>query len=254
METSGGRISATVKCVTDPAVVSPADWILLCVKSQDTANAATWLENLCADGSRVAVLQNGVDQEERLRPYYRLGRVVPTVVYTNSKRIGPAHVRHMRPDCDLAVADEPDGHALAELFEGTDIRIQPEPDFVTSAWRKFLVNLAANPLTAIAGRGIGVLRQPDMEGLARELLREGVAVGRASGAKLDEGSSDGILRWLAGFPGDTGTSMLEDRQAARPLEHEAITGTAVRLGRQYKIPTPVNSVILALLRGLDPST
>ena len=254
METPGRRISATVQCVTDPAAVSPVDWIVFCVKSQDTASAALWLEKLCAEGSRIAVLQNGVDQEERLRPYSRLGRVVPTVVYTNSKRIGPGHVRHMRPNCDLAVADGPDGQALAQLFDGTDILIQPEADFVTSAWRKFLINLAANPLTAIAGRGIGVLRQSDMETLARELLREGVAVGRASGAKLDDGSSDGVLRWLAGFPADTGTSMLEDRQAGRPLEHQAITGTAVRLGRQYRIPTPVNSIILALLRGLDPTT
>jgi 2-dehydropantoate 2-reductase len=252
VESPAGPVTAAVTWLTDPGTAGIADWVLLCVKSQDTPNAAPWLAQLCTDDTCIAVLQNGVDQEERVRPFCARGRVIPTVVFTNSKRLGPGHVRHMRPEYDLGVPDSQDGREFAQLFEGSGIRVNPEADFTTAAWRKFLINVVANPLTAIAGRGIGILRQPDMESLARDLLREGVAVGKAAGARLDPGSPDEVLRWLAGFPAETGTSMWEDRQAGRSLEHEAITGTAVRLGREFKIPTPVNAVILALLRALDP--
>jgi 2-dehydropantoate 2-reductase len=244
VERAGSRVTARPTCITEPANAPPVDWVILCVKTQDTSAAMPWLERL---GGRVAILQNGVEQEARVQPH----PAVPTVVYTNSKRLGPAHVRHMRPEHDLSVPDSTDGRDLAALFEGTDIIVRPEADFITSAWHKFLINLVANPLTAITGRGIGVLRQPDMESLARDLLKECAAVGRAAGAKLSDNAPDEVLRWLAGFPADTGTSMLEDRQAGRPLECEAITGTAVRLGGQFGIPTPVNSVMLALLRAYD---
>ncbi len=46
-----------------------------------------------------------------------------------------------------------------------------------------------------------------------------------------------------------GSSMLYDRLAGRSTEHEALTGAVVRHGRRYGIPTPLNSAILALLRG-----
>lgn len=251
VEAPAGEITVPVNCVIDTQGLSPVDWILLALKSQDTASAAPWIEALCKPGTRLAVLQNGVDQENRVEPYRASAAVVPTVVFTNSKRLGRTRVLHRRPEFDLAVPDTPDGRALVDLYSDTDIRIQPETDFVTAAWRKFLINLVANPLTAVTGQGIGVLRQPDMEALARELLKESVLVARAAGAKLESDAADAVLQWLSGFPADLGTSMLEDRLANKPLEQEAITGTAVRLGRDYGIPTPVNSMLLAILRALD---
>ncbi len=248
VDSPGGEVSVSLPYLTDPAAAQSVDWVLLCLKSQDTAAALPWLERLCGGETGVAIVQNGVDHPTRLKGF----RAVPTVVYTNSKRLGPGHVRHLRPQDDLGVPNSADGRALAKLFGGTGIRVCVESDFTTASWRKFLINVIANPLTAIAGRGIGVLRQPDMEKLAREMLCEAIAVGREAGAKLDPEAADGVLRWLAGFPGDVGTSMLEDRQAGKPLELEAITGALVRLGQEHGVATPVNAVILALMRGLNP--
>jgi 2-dehydropantoate 2-reductase len=137
-----------------------------------------------------------------------------------------------------------------ELFQGTAIRIEEDPEFLTAAWRKFLINLAANPLTALVGRGIGALRGPEMENLALKLLEEAAAVGRAEGAKLGPGVAREVLDWMAGFPADMGTSMLEDRLAGRPLEYDVMTGTVVRLGVAHGIPMPVNETVLALLKGI----
>ena len=249
IDTADGSFSALVKCTTDPDRVEPADWVLLCTKAHATG-LEPWLERLCSRTTRVAVLQNGVDLVARIAPLCVAGRVMPTVVYANAKRLAEDRIRHMSPGRDLAVADDDDGRALAALFDGSAIKVTLETDFTTASWHKFLINIVSNPLTAIMGRGIGVMRQPDMEALAIAMMREAAAVGRKFGAKFEEDAPEKILRWMSNYPPDTGTSMLEDRQAGRPLEHEALTGTLVRLGRESGVPTPVNEVILALLRGI----
>ena len=245
-----GRVAGDLEWFTSPDAVPRADWIFLATKSQDTASAHQWFRSLVKPGTRIVVLQNGVDAVERLLSYRGIATVIPTVIYTNAKRLGPGHIRHMRPEYDLAVPCSLDAVKLIELFKDTAIRIEQEPEFLTAAWRKFLINLSANPLTAIVGRGIGAMRGPEMEQLALQLLDEAAAVGRAEGAKLSPQVGKEVLDWIAGFPADTGTSMLEDRLAGRPLEHDALTGTVLRLAAKHDIAMPVNRMIMALLLGM----
>ena len=228
-----------------------ADWILLAAKTHQTLAAALWFQRLVMAGTRIVALQNGVDAQSRLESLRLGATVIPTVVYTNSKRLGPGHVRHLRPEYDLAVPPSDDAKDLIGLFTGTAIRIEEEPEFLTAAWRKFLVNLAANPLTAIVGRGIGALRAREMEDLAVKLLEEAAAVGRAEGAQLGPGIAREVLDWMKTFPEDTGTSMLEDRLAGRELESDAMTGTVLRLGARHGIAMPVNEMVGALLAGIS---
>jgi 2-dehydropantoate 2-reductase len=55
---------------------------------------------------------------------------------------------------------------------------------------------------------------------------------------------------MSRYPGDTGTSMLQDRKDGKPMEIEALTGTLVRLGEELHIPTPLNRAVRALLMSI----
>lgn len=243
-----GRVEGEIESFQRPEEVPSADWIFLATKTHQTGSTSPWFERLLKEKSQVVVLQNGVDAETRVR--LLAAHVIPTVVYTNAKRLGPWHVRHMRPEYDLAVPPSDAAKELIELFRDTAIRIEEEPEFLTAEWRKFLVNLIANPLTALVGHGIGALRSMQMERLSRQLLEEAAAVGRAEGAKLPADIADEVLGWMKGFPADTGTSMLEDRVAGRELETDAMTGTALRLGAKHGIPMPMNEAVMALLSAI----
>jgi 2-dehydropantoate 2-reductase len=177
--------------------------------------------------------------------------VVPTIVYANAKKIQPHHIRHLCPDDDLIVPASDDGEALAGLFESSLLRVRTEADFITASWQKYLLNLVANPLTAITNRNLGVMRSGEMHQLALAMLREAAQVGRAMGAKLPEDAAERIMVWLSRYPPDTGTSMLQDRRDGRPLELEALTGTVIRLGAEMCIPTPLNCAVRALLASMD---
>ena len=73
---------------------------------------------------------------------------------------------------------------------------------------------------------------------------------------LDAHWAVNVRATLAAFErvdGANGTSMLFDRRAGRPLEHEALTGTLVAAARRHGVATPANDAVLALLEGLSPS-
>ncbi|HET6966595.1 MAG TPA: ketopantoate reductase C-terminal domain-containing protein [Acidimicrobiales bacterium] len=122
---------------------------------------------------------------------------------------------------------------------------------VTAAWQKLLGNLVANPITALTMRRIDVMSSPGIPDLARGLLEEAVAVGRASGASFDPSVVEAIVAGTAQYGPETGSSMLYDRLAGRHMEHQYLTGEVVRRGERLGIPVPLNGAVLALLEAID---
>ncbi len=255
VEQSGSAIEVPIKTLTDPADAQPRDWVLLCTKTYDTPSIAPWLRSLCGPHTRVAVLQNGIGHVDRLTPLAGDATIVPTIVYYNGERLAPDRVRFRRAgEHDFAVSDDPDGQAFAELLEGTRMRVLRSPDFITLAWRKLLINAVANPITALTLQRQAVFRREDVKTLCVAILDEAAAVGRADGARLAADEAGKILATLLTYPADAGTSMYFDRLGGRPLEVEALTGAIVAAGERHQVPTPLNLMLLTLLRATtDPA-
>ena len=126
-------------------------------------------------------------------------------------------------------------------------------DMVTAGWEKLLGNLVANPITSLTLRHMDVMTSPGIFDLARNILTEAVAVGKAEGAKLADNAIDVVLSRLGKYGPETGNSMLYDRLAGRPTEHQYLTGEVVRRAAKHGISVPVNAALLALLEALSPS-
>jgi 2-dehydropantoate 2-reductase len=253
LEQPAGTVEVPLAVLTDPAMVErPADWVLLCTKTHQTETAAPWLARLCAPGTRVAVLQNGIGQVERVAPLANGATVLPVIVYYNGERLAPDRVRlRQGAHSDFVVANDAEGRAFAELFANTPLRVQLGDDFVTLAWRKLLINAIASPITALTLQRQAVLRRADVQQLSLALLDEAITVGRAEGARLADDEAARTLETLFTFSGELGTSMYFDRLAGRPLEVEALTGAIVAAGERHGVATPLNGALLALLRAIN---
>jgi len=251
VERPGDVVQTPLRAITDPLQATPVDWVLLCTKVHDVPHAAPWLTRLCTPNTRVAVLQNGIGHVERLTPLVGGATIVPTIVYYNSERLAPDRVRFRPADHqEFAVRDDADGRAFAELLDGTAMRLLVSEDFLTLTWKKLLLNVIANPITALAMERMTVLRRDDVQALCLETLREAVAVGRAEGARLRDDDAAQALATILTYPAEAGTSMYFDRLAGRPLEIEALTGAVVAAGRKHDIPMPVNNTMFTLLRAV----
>jgi 2-dehydropantoate 2-reductase len=253
LEQPAGTVEVPLVALTDPAMVDrPADWVLLCTKTHQTEAAAPWLARLCAPGTRVAVLQNGIGHVERVAPLANGATVLPVIVYYNGERLAPDRVRlRQGSDRDLTVADDEAGRGFAQLFAGTPLRVALSDDFARLVWRKLLINAAANPITTLTLQRQVVLRRPDVQELCLRILDEAVAVARAEGVSFDADEPARAMETLFTFSGELGTSMYFDRLAGRPLEVEALTGAIVTAGERHGIATPLNGALLTLLRAIN---
>ena len=244
-----GRVSAALRPLLDPRQASPVDWVLFAVKSHQTVGAAPWLAPLVRPGTMVAILQNGVEHADRLAPFVDRSQLLPVIVQCPAVAVAPGRVVQRAP-AELVVAPSSAGHAFRALLADTAITVTIAEDFVSAAWRKLCSNAAAGAITALTGKPVNVTRRPDVAELARGLVEECMAVGRAEGARFPPDFVDTLLdAWRSAGP-DATTSMLQDRRAGRPLEYDARNAVVVRTGERHGIATPLSRAVVALLAAM----
>ncbi|WP_343646529.1 oxidoreductase [Enterobacter sp.] len=231
--------------LTDPAVITrPADLVFVAVKTTQNADSAGWLRALCDKNTVVCALQNGVEQKA-LEPWVNGAAVLPSVVWFPAQREADASV-WLRAEPRLTLPDVPQAQRVVDALRGTRCAVELSADFATVAWRKLLQNAVAG-LMVLANRRAGLFRREDISELALAYLREGLAVARAEGAKLNDGVAQEILTNFQRAPADLGTSILADRQADRPMEWDIRNGVIQRCGRAHGIAVPISDVVVPLL-------
>lgn len=250
LETSEGASSVAPKLLTAPNAGAPVDWVLVATKAYDVAGAAVWLESLIGPNAYLAVLQNGVEHVARFRPFIAEDRILPVIVDIPVERIAPQHFRQRRAGT-LAVPDGDPGRAFAALFAGTRIGAATTTDFCSAAWRKLAVN-CAGAVSALLLQPAAIVQEDGVAEIMRALIRECIAVGRAEGASLDDGLVEEIIEGYRNGPPDAVNSLHADRLSGRPLEIDARNGAVIRFGRRHRIPTPVNDIMVTLLKSASP--
>jgi 2-dehydropantoate 2-reductase len=246
IDTPQGPLTARPRVLVTPDEANVVDWALIATKAYDVTGAASWLRKLHGPGTRVAVLQNGVEHVERFAPYIPAEFIVPVVVDLPAERLAPGHIWQRR-DGHLTVPASANGSDFAGLFQATGLAVSTTPDFRSHAWRKLAVN-CAGAVSALTLRPAGIASSEPIGDIMRELVRECVAVGRAEGATLDDALVEEVLGGYRNGPPDAINSLHADRLAGRPMEIEARNGAIVRVGNRHGIATPVNQMIVALLR------
>lgn len=251
LESDGIDRVVEVALILDPSDprLQTVDVVWVAVKATDTAGTAPWLARLCGPGTLIASSQNGLDHESRLAPFVPVGRVVPALAYVAAERVSPGRVRFLAGD--RVIAPQGAVQLLAEAVGKGGLVVRGVSDMHTASWKKLLGNLVANPITALTLRRIGVMHEPGIADVARGLLNEAVQVGRAEGADLKDEDVELVLAGTSQYGERTGSSMLYDRLAGRPLEHNFLTGEVVTRGLQHGIPVPLSFAVLALLEAID---
>lgn len=246
-----GSLEATPAVILDRSEGRPSDWVLVATKAYDAESAATWFAAVVGEQTRVAVLQNGVEHVARFQGYVDAGRVVPVVVDLPATRAGAGRVvQHGRGR--LTVPLSVNGAAFAELFAHSGLDVVATEDFVTAAWEKLCVN-SVGALTAATLAPSLRPENPATEQLVRALVGETAAVARADGAAIDASVEERIIRGILTAPLGS-NSLAEDRRTGGRMEIDARNGAVVRIGERHGVPTPVNRVIVDLLRSVDRSS
>lgn len=171
--------------------------------------------------------------------------MLPGIVWYGAETQPEGWVR-LRTEARLVLPGGPAAAKIADLLNGAGCMVECDPDFVTAAWRKLLVNALAG-LMVLTGRRSGMFHRDDVAALSRRYVAECAAVARAEGAKLGDDVVDELVGMFRQAPADMGTSMLADREAGRPQEWDIRNGVIIRKARAHGIATPISDVLVPLL-------
>jgi 2-dehydropantoate 2-reductase len=258
LETAGFKESVAVSAAVDPAAVKNARWVLFCVKSTDTEDAARAIAPHLAPDAVVVSLQNGVDNAERMRLHIDRP-IIPAVVYVAVAISAPGCVRHSgRGDLIIGDPQEPAGRNrqtledIAARFAKVGIPVRISDNVMGELWIKLVTNCAYNAISALVPKTYGhLVAMPHARAIMRDAVQEIEKVAEAKGVRIpDANLLDTVYRLADAMPGAT-SSTAQDIARGRRTEIDHLNGTIARLGESLGIPTPVNRTLHALVKLLE---
>ena len=168
-------------------------------------------------------------------------RVIGCVVYPATSLVSPGVIRHV--EGERFSLGELDGSQTARILElshvlvGAGLKAPVQQRIRAELWLKLLGNAVFNPLSALTRASLGAIAQsPLVADVVRSAMEEADAVARRLGIEIPV-SIDQRIKGAARV-GDHKTSMLQDLEAGRPMEIDAITGSVVELGDRLGVPVP----------------
>jgi 2-dehydropantoate 2-reductase len=236
----------------------PVDAAVVCVKTHGTPWAADVAGRIVAPDGMAITIQNGLGNYEALVATVGLDRAAVGVIYVGARldergelqATGPGRVELGRP---RGSGPRRAFEALASALVRGGMTVVANDDAWPSVWRKVLTNAAVNPTSALLGYTnaellADVAGSRVADGLAVEVARVATAAGVAT-------SEDEARRWwreMAALTGTNRSSMLQDVQAGRPTEVDAICGAVHREGERRGIAAPLNQAMTVLVGALAP--
>lgn len=244
---------------TSPAeAAGETDLALVCVKSHDTESATQACARLIGAKTTILSLQNGIDNAERLGKLFDPDRLLAGVVYIGAQIDGPGVIRHFNGG--KIVFGRPDGkvdtraQTVEQAFSGAAIPCELRSDIQRIQWAKLLWNAPFCAISCLARANVGeIVESPALTRLALDCMAEVQSAARTRGIELRPALFDETIAFSRGL-GDFKPSMLQDLEARKPLEYDAINGIVVKLLSQAGQPAPINQSFYALLQQLDRKT
>jgi 2-dehydropantoate 2-reductase len=234
---------------------APVDAAIVATKTPGTAWGAEIAAKILAPDGVALTIQNGLGNYETLVEHVGRERAAVGVIYVGAQLVngelratGAGKVELGRPTAakSRATLDE-----LAKLLREGGMDMTVVDDAWPAVWRKVVTNAAVNPLTALIGRtNAELLADAPASRVADCLAREVARVATASGVRIGEDEAVKQWRTMAALTGANRSSMLQDVEAGRPTEIDAISGAVAREGERRGVAAPLNQAMTLLVSSL----
>lgn len=248
--------------------IGTADVVFLGVKAHSLTDLAPRLAPLFHAETVVVSTQNGIPwwyfqqhggefeglSLERVDPGGVIARaieprrVIGSIAYFSTEIERPGVIRHN--EGHRISFGEPDGTKsdrcvrIAQALIAAGLRCPITTKFRQEIWVKLLGNIAFNPISALTGGTlVRIAQHPEASNLVRQVMKETEAVAQRLGIELPISIEQRIAG--AAKVGEHKTSMLQDVEAGRPMELEAVVGAVIELGERLGIQMPATRAVYA---------
>ncbi len=269
----GGNEQAVRIATSDDAqALGPQELIVIALKGQALPEVAQQLTPLLQPKTLVLPAMNGVPWwflrtqalSERLNPTLKSvdpqgtldaalppTQVLGCVVHLTCSQAEPGLVVHGFGE--RLIIGEPQGALstrvtqLAQVFTDAGFRGEPSADIRRDIWFKLWGNMTTNPVSALTSATADrILDDPLVRSFMLRAMAEAAAIGEQLGCPISQSGEERLVvtRQLGAFK----TSMLQDSEAGRSLEIDALVGAVHEIGLKLGLPTPHIDTVLGLTR------
>jgi 2-dehydropantoate 2-reductase len=271
LEEDGALVSAPAALASDdPRALGPQDLVILTVKAPALPPLAPSLRPLLHPHTLVLPAMNGVPwwfsdsiaalagkPLESVDPGGGIAAAIPTaqvigcVVHASATQNSPGVARH-RMGRRLIIGEPAGGDSarvreLGDRLTRAGFEVVCSPRVRYDIWYKLWGNMTMNPFSALTGATMDRVLDDDLlRAFSAAAMREAALVGNRIGCEVTESPQDrdAVTRKLGAFK----TSMLQDVEAGRPLELDALVGAVREIGRRVGVPTPTIDALFGLTR------
>lgn len=270
LEEGGESVTVQVRASAQPADLGPQDYVIVTLKAHSVPPVVGAMRPLIGPGTTIVSGVNGVPwwyfhkiggplEGTRLHSVdpgnvqwdgFGPDRVLGCVVYPAAEVTEPGTISHI--EGNRFSLGEPDGSksdravALSQALQAAGLKAPVRPRLRDEIWVKLWGNLSFNPISALTHATLDVLcTDPGTRDVARRMMIEAQEIAEKLGVtfpidverRIDGGAAVGAHR----------TSMLQDLDAGRPMEIDALVGSVQELGRITGTPTPTIDAVFALI-------
>lgn len=257
------RVAAADRLVPDRY-----DAIILGMKAHQVAAVAPAVAAALSDDTLIVTAQNGipwwyflkhggphegtqlksVDPDGTISANLPADRIIGSVVYPAAEIVEPGVIKHVEGNRfsigEIDGSDTPRIHALSDALRAAGFKAPVLSDIRSEIWLKLWGNLSLNPISALTHATLAdICRYPPTRALVTRMMQEAQAIAEHLGVRFKVS----LEKRIAGAEavGAHKTSMLQDVEAGRQLELEALVGSVAELGRITGIATPAIDAIYA---------
>jgi 2-dehydropantoate 2-reductase len=271
LDQDGEILSAPVTASEDPAALGVQDLVLVAIKAPAMADVARRIAPLLGPDTIVLTAMNGVpwwffqgfggayegrnlesvDPGGTIAGAIAASHVVGCIVHASCALHGPGFVKHHFGN--NLILGEPAGGAsprvtaLAALLQRAGIDTQVSEQIQKDCWYKLWGNMTVNPISALTGATTDLIMDDELvRGFITQVMLEAKEIGARIGIPIAQQPQDrhAVTRRLGAFK----TSMLQDVEAGRPVELDALVTVVRELGQMTQTPTPFTDALLGLAR------
>ena len=268
------NINAFATC----AEAGPQDLVFLALKANVIESVAPSMRALFHESTIVVPIQNGLpwwyfqnfdgphagyrmqkqDPHGIIEQNIETRRIIGCVVYPAGEIVSPGVIQHVEGDrfpigeLETAPGSPPSARAtmVSNLLQQAGLKSPVLDDIRSEIWLKLWGNMSFNPISALTHATlVDICQEPSTRALAAAMMTEAQQIAEKLGATFRVP----LEKRIAGAEkvGKHKTSTLQDVEAGRPVEIDALIGAVIELGELTHTPTPSTSAVYALMKLLD---
>ena len=247
---NGELFTPTIVSEDDQSEIGVVNLLIICVKNYGLNGI---LRNICPFvGSETVILplQNGVYSHDFFEKHFPGNIILSGYVQGPNTEVTKEGFQYQNSgELHIGSVKNPSvAKRVVELLKGATIPATYEEDILKMVWKKWMLNVAGNSITALTGADYSLFKlYSDLQTVCRMAMKEFIKIAAAEGVSLSESDIDDIIQYYVSYVGGKKTSMLMDVINERKTENDYLAGSALQLAKKHCIEVPIISTLYYLM-------